>query len=291
MLRKPTLLNSFWLVVLVGSLLMAACAPEVAGLAVDRAGQSPQGARALETEIEPTHTPEPSASPTLTGTPDGSPTPEPSVTPLPGQEIEFRGRLTAINENVWTVGDHDVLVTRETEIKGNPQVGDIVKVHARLRDDGVLVAREIEVEDEDERPGEEVEFTGRLTAINENVWTVGDRDVLVTRETEIKGDPQVGDQVKVHALVQADGSLVAREIEKENSGPGGGSGDDDHSGGGNGGSDDNSGSGSSGDDHDGDDDQSGSGGGDDDDDHSGPGGGGDDNDDDDDSGSGGSGSG
>jgi hypothetical protein len=118
--------------------------------------------------------------------------------------------------------------------------------------------------------GAEIEFTGPLTAINGNVWVVNGLNVVVTAQTEIKDNPQIGDTVKVHATLQADNSLVAREIEKEtgsggdNSGHGGGddSGGDDNSGHGGDGDDDNSGHGG-GDNSGGSDDNSGHGGGDD----------------------------
>jgi type VI secretion system secreted protein VgrG len=61
---------------------------------------------------------------------------------------------------------------------------------------------------------EEIEFEGTLQSISGNVWTVDGQAVTVTGSTEIKDNPQVGDTVRVRALQQPDGSLIAERIEK-----------------------------------------------------------------------------
>jgi type VI secretion system secreted protein VgrG len=61
---------------------------------------------------------------------------------------------------------------------------------------------------------EEIDFEGTLQSISGNVWTVSGQAVTVTGSTEIKDNPQVGDTVRVRALQQPDGSLIAERIEK-----------------------------------------------------------------------------
>ena len=77
-------------------------------------------------------------------------------------------------------------------------------------------------------PGTEVEFVGLIDSISPDVWVVDGQTLAITPETEIKGNFVVGDSVKVHVLVGADGSLTAREIEAAAVGQVGddGSGDD-----------------------------------------------------------------
>ena len=58
-----------------------------------------------------------------------------------------------------------------------------------------------------------IEFTGVLTSLTAESWTISGRQVAVTPQTEIKGTFSVGDTVKVHVQVNADGSLTALEIE------------------------------------------------------------------------------
>jgi hypothetical protein len=139
-------------------------------------------------------------------------------------EIEFTGAVESISADAWVINDRTVVIAPHTEIKGVIRIGDLVKVHAQPADDGRLVAREIEPARDDDRQGgiaptisvtpqSEIEFNGIVEAISTTSWTIGGRTVAVTNQTEIKGTIQVGDSVKVHALVAADGSLTAREIE------------------------------------------------------------------------------
>lgn len=60
---------------------------------------------------------------------------------------------------------------------------------------------------------EQVEFTGTISSQAAEMWVIAGRQVKITPKTEIKGSFSVGSTVKVHALVEADGSLTAREIE------------------------------------------------------------------------------
>ena len=57
-----------------------------------------------------------------------------------------------------------------------------------------------------------VEFSGVLTAIDLEWWTIGEYVVQVTGDTEIEGSPVVGDTVSVEAYLQPDGSYIAHEI-------------------------------------------------------------------------------
>jgi Domain of unknown function (DUF5666) len=58
----------------------------------------------------------------------------------------------------------------------------------------------------------ELELTGTVEQIAPAAWTVNGKVLAILAATEIKGSFQVGDMVRAHAVVQADGSLAAREI-------------------------------------------------------------------------------
>jgi len=217
-------------------------------------------------------------------------------------ELEFVGLVETISTNLWTVGGKAVAVTAQTEIKGLLVVGDRVKVHAFLAADGSLTAREIELaEDEeaqDDRAGEETEFEGIIESMTPTLWMIGGKSVVVTEQTELEGQLNIGDEVQVEGFLAADGSLVAREIKAvEALGDANGQGDqDDDAEDDDGEDDEQSGSGQDdSDDDDDDEDQSGSGqddsDDDDDDDEDQSGSGQDDSDDDDDDNRGGPGSG
>lgn len=78
---------------------------------------------------------------------------------------------------------------------------------------GVAFARESTVSNIFGVRDREVEFTGTVQAIVGNTWTVNGRTFVVDVSTEIKGTIAVGQMVKVHARMAADGSLTASEIE------------------------------------------------------------------------------
>lgn len=128
-------------------------------------------------------------------------------------ETEFTGPVESIGAESWVIGGTTVAVSSSTEIKGDLQIGDLAKVHASMVD-GVLTAREIEpAEDDDlDEADDEDEFFGTVESISDGSWVIGGRTVAVTSSTEIKGNLQVGDLVKVHASM-VDGVLTAREIE------------------------------------------------------------------------------
>jgi len=138
-------------------------------------------------------------------------------------ELEFTGAVDSIGSNAWSIGGLVVGVTASTQIQGDPAVGDLVKVHALVVNETTLVAREIERSAGALGPpstpvatlsaGEEIEFFGSVVAIASDAWTVGPQTVAITSATEIKGTISVGDPVKVHAIVQPDQTLTAREIE------------------------------------------------------------------------------
>jgi Domain of unknown function (DUF5666) len=58
----------------------------------------------------------------------------------------------------------------------------------------------------------ELELTGTIEQIAPAAWKVNGKVLAILAATEIKGSFQVGDIVRAHAVVQADGSLATREI-------------------------------------------------------------------------------
>jgi hypothetical protein len=85
---------------------------------------------------EPTHTP---------GYDDG--TPDPTHTPQVGRPFEFRGRIEAMNGNVWTIDGRTVMVTSRTRLEaeyGPLTVGAWVEVKAVPLGNGTMVAQEVE---------------------------------------------------------------------------------------------------------------------------------------------------
>ncbi len=116
---------------------------------------------ATPTEIEPGDdngkdaTATPVVSPTLQATPTlGDDNPEDNDNE--GQEednqarVRFEGTVSAINGSVWTIDGMAVMVSASTELKGNPQVGDTVRVEGFRLADGSLQVNRIQFRDNNE---------------------------------------------------------------------------------------------------------------------------------------------
>jgi uncharacterized protein DUF5666 len=130
----------------------------------------------------------------------------------PGEDQEFKGTVSAINDNTWTIDGRAILVDDTTAFIGDPGVGDFVEVRFHLAAGGNAVADRIQKEDAID---DELEFRGIVEAIGEKSWTISGRVVAVDSATEIIGNPQIGDEVEVRADRAADGSLKATKIHKE----------------------------------------------------------------------------
>jgi hypothetical protein len=65
-------------------------------------------------------------------------------------EIEITGMLEAVDGTTWTVDGQVIAVPASAEIKGVLMVGQVVKVHALMSEDGTLTAREIELAQADD---------------------------------------------------------------------------------------------------------------------------------------------
>ena len=135
--------------------------------------------------------------------------------------LELVGSVEQIMPAAWTLNGRVLAILPQTEIRGSIRVGDMVKAHAVVQPDGSLAAREIEpaeAADPFALPGAEFDFTGAVEAMAIDQWTVAGTTFAVTSQTEVTGTFTIGDLVKVHLLVGADGSLVAREIEAPGAG-------------------------------------------------------------------------
>jgi hypothetical protein len=65
-----------------------------------------------------------------------------------GEELDFTGVVQSIGGSQWIVDGRVVRIDGDTEIRDDPEVGDIVRVKARLQSDGGWLAEKIEREDD-----------------------------------------------------------------------------------------------------------------------------------------------
>jgi len=213
--------------------------------------------------------------------------------------VEFTGVIESIDGNQWTVNGQVITVDPAVVKDGPFNVGDTIKVEAQVAADGSITVTRVESpsvgdnsnddngnddnsndvnENEDNSNGDngnddnsngddENEIVGVVTAMDMDAGTITiDGQVFNLADfTEFKDTIQVTDTVKLHLIVNADGTMTVSEVELSDSSEiGDGNGNDDNSNDSISDDDDdddgNSGSGGS---HDDDDDDSGGGGGDD----------------------------
>ncbi len=140
----------------------------------------------------------------------------------------FEGVLNKIDGTHLTVGILPVLLQPQTAIfRGETQVDpSALEVGQHLlvmgiidANQGILAARiRILVPDDGN-----AHFEGKVTAVGDHSLTVNDKTIAVDANTEFggAGDPKsladlhVGDLVEVEVVTAADGSLLAKEIERE----------------------------------------------------------------------------
>jgi len=151
----------------------------------------------------------------------------------------YYGDVISIDPESWNIGGTLFTTLEGTHIDPALKVGDQVLVLVYVGDDGTLYSQAILrlpeefIQQEDFVPFE-VEFEGNVEAVSSDELVVSGKTVRINDETEIKGDLTTGALVKVHALVAADGSLTAREIELDGEGFQQGGDRDDESGAGSG---------------------------------------------------------
>jgi len=121
---------------------------------------------------------------------------------------EGSGVVQSIAGDRWTVGGTVVRIDGDTQIDDGIQVGDWVTVNGERRSGGEIWANSITKLP----PPEFRQFSGQVESINGDTWTVWGTSFKVTGDTQITGDPGVGDYVDVEALEFPDGSVVATSI-------------------------------------------------------------------------------
>jgi hypothetical protein len=234
MSRRTSLVKIVFVVSILGVLVLAAVAPSIArayfsqgiGGFTDRLFGRQE---AVEAAVKATNVESialPSLDDSSSAVDDQSQAAAPAL-----DSIEFVGTLTAKDGNVWMVESVTVYVSPATELKGVLEVGDLVKVEGALQADGSVQAREIKPalfddngnsnddnsgddnsKDDSAPAGNEIEFYGTVTEQMDTQWLVSGITVLLSDATEIYGAPVVDDLVKVEGALQADGSVLVREI-------------------------------------------------------------------------------
>jgi len=148
--------------------------------------------------------------------------------------VAFSGVVESMDGTQWTVGGQPLTLDPQVALDRNIAVGDTVKVEASVSSDGSVVVKKVESSSKDDTlstPSSDAsgttdpastrapataqnEIFGTVEAITADTITIDGVSYNLADFTEIKGDLVVGDQAKVHVIVNADGSSTIREIER-----------------------------------------------------------------------------
>jgi LysM repeat protein len=130
-------------------------------------------------------------------------------------EVELVGLIEALDMDSITVNGQRILVAA-AEINTPLQLGAAVKVEAQVQADLSIRARQINAitgEDNDDMLPGEIEITGLLSAFDDSTMTIAGL-IIDVRGAEIKAGVLVGEVVRVHASLQVNNQLQAREVER-----------------------------------------------------------------------------
>lgn len=130
---------------------------------------------------------------------------------------EIRGVLALDDLGSWTINGIAVAIDPDTQIEGGLVLGRTVRVEGVLQEDGTILGLEIETEGEEDFVSDKTELEGVFHGIASSTgkWIISGNLVDVGPGTDTDGLPLVGQRVKVEAIRQDDGSLLAREVENK----------------------------------------------------------------------------
>ena len=137
-----------------------------------------------------------------------------------GTQTRNRAIIEGIFEGVdeqgnWIVSGNAVALGPETKIEGALAVGRALLIEAELKPDGTLLAREVEGDGRHLDGLGRAELTGIFQKVHEGTgaWIISGLEVSVSATTDTDGVPTPGALVNVRALLDQNGSLVAREVQ------------------------------------------------------------------------------
>jgi uncharacterized membrane protein YgcG len=118
--------------------------------------------------------------------------------------VIFEGVVTAIDGTAWTIAGLETAIGTETVIIGDILPGMYVEVRGRTTGDGRLLADAVYLR--------AYAFAGTLLARNGAIWRIDEIPVLITDETQLAPNLEIGDQVVVLAQVDDEGTIAARAV-------------------------------------------------------------------------------
>jgi mannose-6-phosphate isomerase-like protein (cupin superfamily) len=131
----------------------------------------------------------------------------------PVNQFTLHGYVDAIMDDVWTVAGQSITISATTQIDADIEVGALVYVEGTILEEGVLQATSISLV-EDDGGGLPFDFTGVVQAVGPEILQVSGVPLAIDRETQVDSSIAVGDLVHARGWIQADGTWLARSLER-----------------------------------------------------------------------------
>ena len=139
------------------------------------------------------------------------------------KDAEIEGTIDDIvvdedGTRILVINGLSVKLSELTELEGDVEAGAYVEVEALFQEDGSLVAREVEVQEQDavseDGQRNEVEIEGTIESSSEDGTTlvVNGIKVSISGLSEVKGNLVEGAFVKIEGVLLSDGSIPAGEL-------------------------------------------------------------------------------
>ena len=127
----------------------------------------------------------------------------------PAMRISGEGAVSQIGES-WIIAGQSFSIQEDTQIIGDPQVGDVVHVEGRLLADDTRVADLIYLLQLS--PANHFALTGEVQSTGEEAWEIDGQTVLITTTTRIEPGIETGDTVRAEGTILENGGLQATTI-------------------------------------------------------------------------------
>jgi hypothetical protein len=126
--------------------------------------------------------------------------------------VKFAGWVSDTSNDRWHVGDRVVRVDPDALIDDKVQTGKYVVVIARVDDDGQLNVLSASLQPPSGGIGYTFEFRCLIQEIDPRYWIVCNRVVLITDNTSIQGQPEIGSLAEVKGIRISGDAILARSI-------------------------------------------------------------------------------
>lgn len=120
-------------------------------------------------------------------------------------QVSFSGVLESMQGDQWQVGGRPVMITGDSQIIGDMEIGFYIVVHGQLQSDGQITAQRLQMR--------EYVVQGKIESISGEALLLGDQIISLSLQTLVQGLPEPGSRGRVILRRAQDGRFVARLVE------------------------------------------------------------------------------